>query len=135
MLVSEGGAARVPFIADQREEAYRRHARAVRPKLDRSPGEIIDARVYTSSQHDRLAIPAPTYMEYENVRWGRDYGHPEGTYGHTQEMLHELFDRVDDAELPRVTIDAFTGLFPGVPPVPAADESAVAAATGVRGLA
>ena len=29
---------------------------------------------------------------YRNVMWGDDYPHLEGTYGHTQETLHGLFD-------------------------------------------
>ena len=33
-------------------------------------------------------------MGYDNVCWGSDYPHLEGTYGHTQKTLHELFDDV-----------------------------------------
>ena len=119
VLVSEGGATWVPFIADRIEEGYRQHAMAVRPKLKRSTREIIYSQVYASFQHDASAVAAAGSMGYDNVMWGSDYPHMEGTYGHTQETLHGLFDHVDPALKERITIGAFRELFPGVPPIPA----------------
>ena len=118
VLVSEGGATWVPFVADRMEEGYRQHHMAVRPKLDRSPREIIYSQVYASFQHDQSAVAAATYMGYNNVLWGSDYPHMEGTYGHTQETLHQLFDGADPAVRERVTVGAFRELFPDVPPLP-----------------
>jgi predicted TIM-barrel fold metal-dependent hydrolase len=119
ILIAEGGATWVPFIADRIEEGYRQHAMAVRPKLSRSPREIIYSQVYASFQHDKSAVAAATYMGYRNVMWGSDYPHMEGTYGHTQDTLHGLFDDADAAIRERVTVGAFSELFPGMPPLPA----------------
>ena len=118
VLVSEGGATWVPFLADRMEEGYRQHHMAVRPKLSRSPREIIYSQVYASFQHDQSAVAAATYMGYRNVLWGSDYPHMEGTFGHTQQTLHELFDHADPAVRHRVTVGAFQELFPDTPPVP-----------------
>jgi predicted TIM-barrel fold metal-dependent hydrolase len=123
ILIAEGGATWVPFIADRIEEGYRQHAMAVRPKLSRSPREIIYSQVYASFQHDKSAVAAATYMGYRNVMWGSDYPHMEGTYGHTQDTLHGLFDDADAAVRERVTVGAFSELFPGMPPLPAAAAS------------
>ena len=120
VLVSEGGATWVPFVADRMEEGYRQHHMAVRPKLNRSPREIIYSQVYASFQHDQSAVAAATYMGYDNVLWGSDYPHMEGTYGHTQETLHQLFDGADPAVRERVMVGAFRELFPDVPPLPVA---------------
>ena len=51
--------------------------------------------MYASFQHDVSAVPAVEAMGYRNVMWGDDYPHLEGTYGHTQETLHDLFDDAD----------------------------------------
>jgi predicted TIM-barrel fold metal-dependent hydrolase len=126
VLVSEGGATWVPFLADRIEEGYRQHAVAVRPKLKRSPREIIYSQVYASFQHDASAVGAFMAMGYENVMWGSDYPHLEGTYGHTQETLHQLFDNVPDRVRERITAGAFAELFPQVPPLPAATAPAPA---------
>jgi predicted TIM-barrel fold metal-dependent hydrolase len=118
ILISEGGATWVPFIADRIEEGYRQHAMSVRPKLSRSPREIVYSQVYASFQHDQSAVAAATYMGYRNVMWGSDYPHMEGTYGHTQKTLHDLFDGADPAIRERITVGAFSELFPGMPPLP-----------------
>jgi hypothetical protein len=44
---------------------------------------------------------------WKNVLWGSDYPDTEGTYGHTQKMLHELFDDVD----PWIVTGCASGLF------------------------
>lgn len=119
VLVSEGGAAWVPFLADRMTEGYRQHSMVVSPKLERSPREIMFSQVYVSFQHDETAVPAVTAMGYTNVLWGSDYPHLEGTYGHTQETLHHLFDGVENSVRDRVLLGAFNELFPDVPTPPA----------------
>ena len=118
VLISEGGASWVPFIADRMDEGYRQHGMFVQPKLSRLPGEILYDQVYTSFQHDRSAVQAYEAMGYRNILWGSDYPHIEGTFGHTQKTLHELFDSADPATTERITRGAFLELFPsvGVPP-------------------
>jgi predicted TIM-barrel fold metal-dependent hydrolase len=118
VLIAEGGAAWAPFVGDRMNEGYRQHGMFVRPKLELLPKEYIYRQVYVSFQHDETAVDAVTSMGYQNVMWGSDYPHLEGTYGHTQKTLHELFDGVDAAVRQRVTIDSFLDLFPhiGQPP-------------------
>jgi predicted TIM-barrel fold metal-dependent hydrolase len=115
VLVSEGGATWVPFIADRMEEGYRQHAMVVRPKLKRGPREIIYSQVYASFQHDSSATAAVTAMGFDNVLWGSDYPHMEGTFGHTQETLHRLFDAVDRRIRDRILFGSFAELFPDAP--------------------
>ncbi len=114
VLISEGGATWVPQLADRMEEAYRQHTAFVRPKLSRGPKEILYSQVYASFQHDSSAVAAHTAMGYPNVMFGSDYPHVEGTFGHTQQTLHKLFDGVDPAARQRITQDAFLDLFPAV---------------------
>jgi predicted TIM-barrel fold metal-dependent hydrolase len=118
VLISEGGATWVPFLGDRMNEGYRQHAMATFPKLSRDPKEILMSQVYASFQHDETAVATVTSMGYNNVMWGSDYPHMEGTYGHTQETLHHLFDGVDDKVVHRITVGAFEELFPGVVPMP-----------------
>jgi predicted TIM-barrel fold metal-dependent hydrolase len=118
VIVSEGGATWGPFLADRLDEGYRQHASAVRPMLRKLPSEYLFSNVYASFQHDRSAVAAVSAMGWQNVLWGSDYPHIEGTYGHTQKTLHELFDDVDDATRRRITVGAFAELFPHVPPAP-----------------
>ncbi len=118
VLVSEGGATWGPFLADRMDEGYRQHGAAVRPRLSKPPSQYLYSQVYASFPHDRSAVLACTAMGWQNVMWGSDYPHYEGTYGHTQKTLHELFDGVDDAASRRIRIGAFQELFPQVPEAP-----------------
>jgi len=83
----------------------------VRPPLQRRPGEAIFEQVYSSFQHDVSAIPTLQHFGYNNVLWGSDYPHLEGTFPNTQEVLQHLFDGVPDAVRQRVTLGAFEDLF------------------------
>jgi predicted TIM-barrel fold metal-dependent hydrolase len=118
VLISEGGATWVPFLGDRMVEGYRQHHMAVRPKLTRDPKEILYSQVYASFQHDETAVAACTAMGYNNVMFGSDYPHMEGTFGHTQDTLKGLFDGIDDGTRKRITQDAFFELFPDVPRIP-----------------
>ena len=117
-IVSEGGATWGPFVADRLDEAYRQHAPMVRPRLRRLPSEYLYENVYASFQHDRSAVAAVTAMGWKNVCWGADYPHTEGTFGHTQKTLEELFGDLDPDTRHRITQGAFRELFPHVPPAP-----------------
>ena len=118
MIISEAGASWVPFLGDRLNEAVRQHSDYIRDNLSRLPKEILFSQVYASFQHDESAIPALTAMGYNNVMWGSDYPHIEGTFGHTQKTLHELFDDQPAEVTDRITRGAFLECFPhvGMPP-------------------
>jgi len=111
VVVAEGGAGWVPAIGDRMDEAYRQHGMFVRPRLDRLPSEIVRTQVYTSFQHDISAVQVIKDTNYTNVMWGDDYPHLEGTYGHTQETLHQIFDTVEPWIRERVLRGTFEELF------------------------
>jgi len=117
MLISEGGASWVPFIADRMNEVYNTEA-FVSPQLARMPKEYMYEQVYTTFQHDPSAIQAMAAMGYTNILWGSDYPHVEGTYPVTQQILSELFADVSEEVRYRITQGAFLELFPhvGSPP-------------------
>ncbi len=112
VLISEGGSTWVPFIGDRMNEGYRQHSMWVRPILQHLPKETLYRQVYTSFQHDEAAPAALWAMGYQNVMWGSDYPHIEGTYGHTQKTLHGLFDDLDPKVSRRIRLGAFEELFP-----------------------
>jgi predicted TIM-barrel fold metal-dependent hydrolase len=111
VLIAEGGAGWVPAMGDRMDEAYRQHGMFVRPRLSRLPSEIVRTQVYASFQHDISAVQIIEGTGYNNVMWGDDYPHLEGTYGHTQETLHQLFDNVDPRIQDRVLRGTFEELF------------------------
>ncbi len=123
LLISEAGASWMPFIGDRLDEAFRQHSEFVRDELTKMPSEIMKEQVYASFQHDPTAVLTVSAMGYPNVMWGSDYPHIEGTFGHTQKTLHELFDDQTPEVSYRIRQGAFLELFPhvGPPPLESAD--------------
>ena len=111
VLIAESGAGWVPAVGDRMDEAYRQHGMFVRPRLSRLPSEIVRSQVYASFQHDISGVQIIEDTGYDNVMWGDDYPHLEGTYGHTQDTLHQLFDGVDPRIQDRVLRGTFEELF------------------------
>jgi hypothetical protein len=87
-------------------------------RLTKLPKEYIMSQVYSSFQHDETAVAAMEHMGYRNILFGTDYPHIEGTYPHTQKVLHELLDGVDPDTSYRIRIGSFLELFPSVGPPP-----------------
>jgi predicted TIM-barrel fold metal-dependent hydrolase len=120
VFIAEGGASWVPALADRMDEGYRQHGAFAMPKLSRLPSEIINDQVYASFQHDRSAVPAFEAMAYPNILWGDDYPHLEGTFGHTQETLEQLFGGVGPETADRVLRANFDRLLGTTTEAPAA---------------
>ena len=118
MLIAEGGSSWIPSLGDRMNEGYRQHAMMVSPTLRSTPKELLYNQVYTSFQHDETAAGTMVQFGYDKICWGSDYPHLEGTYGHTQKTLHELFDDQPEAVTKRITVDAYRELFPEVPVPP-----------------
>jgi predicted TIM-barrel fold metal-dependent hydrolase len=114
VLISEGGATWAPFVGDRLNEAFRQHHMFDDGRLTKPPKDYLMEQVYASFQHDETAVPAMTAMGYRNVLFGTDYPHIEGTYPHTQKVLHELLDGVDDDTSYRIRLGSFLELFPSV---------------------
>jgi len=114
VLISEGGATWAPFVGDRLNEAYRQHSMFDDGRLRKPPKEYIMSQVYASFQHDETAVPAVTAMGFRNVMFGTDYPHIEGTFPHTQKVLHELLDGTDAETSHRIRLGAFLDLFPSV---------------------
>lgn len=119
VLIAEGGAAWVPYLGDRMNEAYRQHGIFVRPTLSSLPKEILYRQIYASFQHDESGPAVMAATGYRNLLFGSDYPHLEGTFGHTQKTLHELFDGSDPVVRERITRGTFQELFPHTAPPPA----------------
>ena len=61
VLISEGGATWVPFLADRMEEGYRQHHMAVRPKLNRVPRRSSTGRCTRRSSTTRPRSPPTSH--------------------------------------------------------------------------
>lgn len=89
----ESGASWLVALAERMDEVCEAHANFVRPKLSRTPSQIIDDQVWASFQRDRACIiaAAASLPGAKNVMWGSDYPHAEGTFPISRQLTDDLF--------------------------------------------
>ncbi len=64
----------------------------IAPKLSMLPSEYIDRNVKIGSSNTRRREIARRYeIGVDNIMWGNDFPHPEGTWPHTKEWCRETF--------------------------------------------
>ncbi len=102
----ESGASWLVALAERMDEVSEAHSNFVRPKLSRSPSQIIDDQVWASFQHDRACITASAagLPGARNVMWGSDYPHAEGTFPVSRKIQAELFEGLDVSDAAKADI-------------------------------
>jgi predicted TIM-barrel fold metal-dependent hydrolase len=126
----ESGASWLVALAERMDEVCVAHANFVRPKLSRSPSQIVDDQLWASFQHDRSCILAAEAKlpGARNVMWGSDYPHAEGTFPISRKLVDELFEGLSVSEATRRDILGLNAarLF-RIDPVVSTSETALAA--------
>lgn len=92
----ESGASWLVALAERMDEVAEAHAKFVNPTLSRLPSQIIDDQVWASFQHDRACITAcdKGLPGAQNVMWGSDYPHSEGTFPISRKIRQSLFENL-----------------------------------------
>jgi predicted TIM-barrel fold metal-dependent hydrolase len=85
----EAGAGFVPWMLDCMDEAYRKHHMWVRPKLKHGlPSDYFREHCAAEFAEDRSAMWAiEEFGLQNNMMWGNDYPHHEGTFPHSAEAI------------------------------------------------
>jgi predicted TIM-barrel fold metal-dependent hydrolase len=84
----EANAGWVPWMLQAMDEAYRKHHMWVRPKLKSLPSEQYRANCFSSFGEDQAAIElCEKYHLEDNLMWGNDYPHHEGSWPHSAEAI------------------------------------------------
>ncbi len=96
-LCVEGGASWLPGLMERMDEAFDQHADWVRPKLSRTPSQIVRDQLHVTFQHDKAILLTLEVTGTKSILWGSDYPHLEGTWPNTRVTLDDIFDGVDPA--------------------------------------
>ena len=75
-----------------------------RTHLTMKPSEYFfrNCRIGASALMDRESVDARYAIGINNLMWGTDYPHPEGTWPKTAEKMQECFGGIPEAELERI---------------------------------
>ncbi len=71
-------------------------------KEDMLPTEYFHRNMFISFQEDALAIQCRDFIGVDNLHWGSDYPHPEGTFPRSREILGEILADCTDEEKSKI---------------------------------
>jgi predicted TIM-barrel fold metal-dependent hydrolase len=99
----EAGIGWIPWLLGAMDEAYLKHHFWVRPKLPKRPSEYFRLHGFASFQEDKPGLDlAERYTLVDNLMWGNDYPHHEGTWPHSAEAIERTMGGLSDAARAKV---------------------------------
>jgi predicted TIM-barrel fold metal-dependent hydrolase len=99
----EAGIGWIPWLLTAMDEAYLKHHFWVRPKLKKLPSEYFRLHGFASFQEDKPGLDlAERYELTDNLMWGNDYPHHEGTWPHSAEAIERTMGGLSDASRAKI---------------------------------
>jgi predicted TIM-barrel fold metal-dependent hydrolase len=99
----EAGIGWLPWLLDAMDEAYLKHHFWVRPKLAKLPSDYFRLHGFASFQEDPAGLAlAERWNLVDNLMWGNDYPHHEGTWPHSAEAIERTMGDLSDASRAKV---------------------------------
>jgi predicted TIM-barrel fold metal-dependent hydrolase len=99
----EAGIGWIPWLLGAMDEAYLKHHFWVRPKLPKLPSEYFRLHGFASFQEDKPGLDlAERYTLVDNLMWGNDYPHHEGTWPLSAEAIERTMGGLSDAARAKV---------------------------------
>ena len=101
--VTEDGAWWLPDIVERMDEKWvgghntRKFGSLFRDAIERKPSEYLGTNVFLgASTPTRHEIGTRDRVGVRTLLWGNDFPHPEGTWPHTRQSIHDVFHDVPD---------------------------------------
>lgn len=84
------------------DEGYKKHHFWVAPKLPMLPSDYFRRQGYASFQDDPIGLETRKWVGVENLLWGDDYPHHEGTWPRSQEVIDRTMADMTEEERQKV---------------------------------
>lgn len=94
VVFTEGGAAWVAQALMDMDYIVKSYSMSLKPKLGMMPSEYWYRQCYVSFIIDPIAMRLVDVIGEDNMMWGSDYPHAEGTWGDTSEMLRGMWEAI-----------------------------------------
>ena len=117
LAIVEQDAAWGPFFIESMDRVYQhKQWQAGWPRFADGvlPSDYFHGSVGIAFQDDRLGVELRSHIGVENLMWGSDYPHPDGTFPHTKEVLHKMFHDVPGEDIKKI-VGENASRFYGIP--------------------
>lgn len=92
IVFHEGGGAWVAQALNDMDYVVATFGSKLKPKLGMMPSEYWHRQCHVSFMVDPIALRLVDVIGEDNMLWCADYPHPEGTFGHTGEVVKEAYE-------------------------------------------
>ena len=96
LVLGESGIGWIPYLLERLDDTYEERL-ADDLKLKLLPSEYFKRQIWATFQKDHHGVRAMAEIAPDNVMWGSDYPHRDGTWPFSQKAIEEQFRGVDAA--------------------------------------
>ncbi|HEV8298552.1 MAG TPA: amidohydrolase family protein [Acidimicrobiales bacterium] len=90
IVFTEGGISWIPSALDHADRIHQQFADELDPRLPHPPSWYWYRQCYATFMDDPRGIEQLDHIGRDRVLWSRDYPHPEGTFGHSCQLVDSL---------------------------------------------
>jgi len=100
VVLVEAGLGWIPYYVGRLDKMVERHGwDQLGMNLPELPSHYWHQNMFASFEEDEFGIKNRHDLGVENLLWATDYPHPDSTWPHSQEVIHEHFDNVPVEEM------------------------------------
>jgi predicted TIM-barrel fold metal-dependent hydrolase len=96
VVTVEAGIGWLPWTLWAADEGYKKHHMFVYPKLEMLPSEYWRRQGYSSFQDDPVGLELYRWVGSDQLLWGNDYPHHEGTWPHSDEAIERTMEHLPE---------------------------------------
>jgi predicted TIM-barrel fold metal-dependent hydrolase len=97
VVFTEGGISWIPSALDHADRIHQQFTEYLEPRLSHPPSFYWHRQCYATFMDDPRGIEQIDNIGRDRVLWSRDYPHPEGTFGHTRELVASLVNSLGES--------------------------------------
>ena len=97
-VLVEGGVGWLAWVLQTMDEMQIKRHMWAEPKLNMKPSEYFHRQGYATFGDDQVGLMTRHVIGVENLMWGSDYPHDEGTFPHSREVIERTFEGIPEHE-------------------------------------
>ncbi len=101
-VLVEGGVGWLAWVLQTLDEMQLKRHMWAEPKLNMKPSEYFHRQGYATFGDDQVGLMTRYVIGVENLMWGSDYPHDEGTFPHSREVIERTFADVPEDEKKKI---------------------------------
>jgi predicted TIM-barrel fold metal-dependent hydrolase len=110
LVLGESGIGWIPYMLERLDDTYEERL-ADDLKLPLPPSAYFKRQIWATFQKDVHGVRAMAEIAPDNVMWGSDYPHRDGTWPFSQKAIEEQFRGIDDAIKQKMLWDNVRALY------------------------